>query len=78
MSTVNGTGGLPPKQSQHFYTAWSGAAIAGVSAPSVRRNIKPDAELLSTTGKVYGIYTRGTLEAFRAERELQRSTQADG
>jgi hypothetical protein len=69
LSTPNSTSPLSPTQLAEFFSAHSGAAIAGVTPRTVRLYVKPDAIVYGHQGKRYGLYTEATLRAYAARRE---------
>ena len=70
-SMSNGTSPLSSAQLAEFFSAHSGAAIAGVTPRTIRLYVKPDAIVYGHQGKRYGLYTRQTLEAYAARRQAQ-------
>jgi hypothetical protein len=70
-SSILGTS-LSSSQLPRLYTARAGAHLSGVSAPTVRKLVKPDAWLISERGdKKFPVYTEETLRAFAAERKAR-------
>jgi hypothetical protein len=75
----NGTSSqLSPSQLPEFYSAHSGAAIAGVTPRTLRLfGPKPDAIVYGHQGKRYGLFRRETLEAYAAKRTARLSGGAE-
>jgi hypothetical protein len=71
MSISNSTSDSPLSSPPEFFSAHSGAELAGVTAVTVRNTIEPDAVLRGHQGKHYPLFLRTTLEAYWASREIQ-------
>lgn len=72
MSATDSTGDLPGSQKHdEFFSAHSGAALAGVTPHTVRRLIAPDALVWGHQGKHYPLYRRETLEGWAAGRKAR-------
>ena len=70
MSAGNSTAGKLPTQKLNYLTSEPAAALAGVSAATIRRNLPPDATYTSARGdKEYPLWLPTTLKQFRAGRE---------